>query len=53
MPDSAMIASVGVACGASNSFSNSIRTRSRDNASRPARATMQACNPAASDAPLP
>ena len=52
-PVSAMTASAGVACGASRSFSNSIRTRSRDSVSSPARAPMQACKPAASGAPAP
>ena len=36
-----------------DSFSNSMRTRSRDSVSRPARATMQACRPAGSGGPLP
>ena len=45
-PLSAITASVGVARAATNSFSNSMRTRSRDSVSRPARALMQACKPA-------
>ena len=39
-----MTASVGVARAATKSFSISMRTRSRDSVSRPARARMQACN---------
>ena len=50
---SAITASVGVARGATSSFSNSMRTRSRDSVSSPARAAMQACSPAASGAPSP
>ena len=43
-PLSAITASVGVARGATKSLSISVRTRSRDSVSRPARALMQACN---------
>ena len=44
-PASVITASAGTACGASTSFTISMRTRSRDSVSNPARALMQAASP--------
>ena len=47
-PASLMLTSAGTACAATRSLSISMRTRSRDSVSSPARAAMQADRPAAS-----
>ncbi len=46
-----MATKVGTACGVTSSFIISIRTRSRDNCSRPSRPAMQAASPSASGCP--
>ena len=51
-PASVITASVGATCLATSSLNTSMRTRSRDNCSRPARPAMQAARPSASGAPF-